>query len=116
SHVTVGESYFFRDQPLLDVFAGELLPQLIRERRAQGQLRLRVWSAGCSSGEEPYSLGMLLKMALPDIERWDIGILATDINPRLLAKAAAGRFTEWSFRGMPAAIRRRFFTRAADGA
>lgn len=115
SHLTVGESYFFRDPHLLDLLAGELIPQLVRRRRAEGRLQLRVWSAGCCSGEEPYTLAILLNEALPDIGQWDVAITATDINPRYLEKARAGRYSEWSFRGVAADVRQRYFERSEGG-
>ena len=115
AHLTIGETYFFRDPPLLEAFSRHILPELLQERRAQGRHRLRIWSAGCCSGEEPYSLAMLIDQALPDRAGWNVEIRATDINPRFLAKAAAGRYGEWSFRGTPPGLKQRYFRRAADG-
>jgi chemotaxis protein methyltransferase CheR len=115
AHLTVGETYFFRDPPLLDAFSGHILPELLQQRRTQGRRRLRIWSAGCCTGEEPYTLAMLIDRALPDRAGWDIAILATDINPRFLEKARAGRYGEWSFRGVPAGLKERYFRGAADG-
>jgi len=115
SHLTIGETYFFRDAPLLSAFAGRILPELLRCRLAQGRRRLRVWSAGCCTGEEPYSLAILIEQALPDLAQWDVAITATDVNPRFLDKARAGRYNEWSFRGAPAGLKQRYFERLADG-
>ncbi|HSV34152.1 MAG TPA: CheR family methyltransferase [Ramlibacter sp.] len=115
SHLTVGETYFLRDKPLLNVFAGHMLPELLSRRRALGQRRLHIWSAGCCTGEEPYSLAILVEQALPDLAEWDVRIVGTDVNPRFLEKARAGRYNEWSFRGVPAAWRQRYFERTADG-
>lgn len=96
SHLTVGETYFFRDRKTFDALAQHILPELLRRRRGREQ-RLRLWSAACSTGEEPYSLAILLQQLLPDWRDWHITILATDINPRSLQKAAAGVYGEWSF-------------------
>jgi len=115
SHLTVGETYFFRDTPLLNAFAGHILPELLHRRRAQGRRQLRIWSAGCCTGEEPYSLAILIKQALPDLAEWDVAITATDINPRFLEKARAGRYSEWSFRGAPVGLKQRYFQNTADG-
>src|SRR4030081_182852 len=74
SHLTIGETYFFRDKRTLDVLAGRVLPELIQARRGHEQ-RLRLWSAACCSGEEPYSLAILLHQVLPDLAEWHITIL-----------------------------------------
>jgi chemotaxis protein methyltransferase CheR len=114
AHVTVGETYFFRGPRTLAAFERDLLLPLIEARRASGRY-LRIWSAGCATGEEPYSIAMLLARLIPDIEDWRITILATDINPRFLAKAEKGIYGKWSFRGAPEWIRGRCFRPAADG-
>ncbi len=114
SHLTIGETYFFRDEPTLEALAHNILPGLIRARRGHEQ-RLRIWSAGCCSGEEPYSLAILLHQALPDLRDWQVTITATDINPRFLHKAAAGVYGEWSFRNAPDGLKERYFRRTADG-
>jgi chemotaxis protein methyltransferase CheR len=88
---------------------------MIRARRDAGQCRLRIWSAACSSGEEPYSLAILLHEALPDLGEWQVTITATDINRSALIKAAAGIYGEWSFRGAPARLKSRYFSRTAGG-
>ena len=69
SHLTIGESYFFRDRQTLEAFADNILPELIRARRGRDQ-RLRIWSAACCTGEEPYSLAILLHQRLPDLREW----------------------------------------------
>jgi len=113
-HLTVGETYFFRDPESLEILAEQTLPALIRSRRGARQ-RLRIWSAGCSTGEEPYSLAILLSRILPDLEDWEITILATDINPRWRQKAGAGIYREWSFRNTPSWVKEKYFSRTADG-
>ncbi|MBK5275686.1 MAG: chemotaxis protein CheR [Desulfuromonadales bacterium] len=114
NHLTIGETYFFRDQKSFDILENRILPGLIAARRGRDQ-RLRIWSAGCSSGEEPYSLAMLLSRLIPDNREWQITILASDVNTRSLAKAAHGVYSEWSFRNVPQWIRQRYFTRNNDG-
>jgi len=115
SHLTVGETYFFRDRPALDALAGEILPPLIRQRRDLGQRYLRLWSAACCTGEEAYTLAILLHRLLPDPQDWRITVAATDVNPRFLDKARAGRYGDWSFRDAPDWLRRDYFRRGADG-
>jgi chemotaxis protein methyltransferase CheR len=114
SHLTVGETYFFRERRTFDALAQHILPELLRRRRGREQ-RLRLWSAACSTGEEPYSLAILLQQLLPDWRDWHVTILATDINPRFLQKAAAGVYGEWSFRESPSWFKDRYFTRTRDG-
>ncbi len=106
-HITVGETYFFRNESHFAALRQHILPDLIRRRR--DQRRLRIWSAGCSTGEEPYSLAILLVELLPDISDWQVTILATDINRQALRAARRGRFREWSFRTGNPALRQRYF-------
>ena len=111
SHLTVGETYFFREKKSLAVLENHLLPELIRDRRQQGQRRLRIWSAGCASGEEAYTLAILLSRLITDLQDWQIHILATDISTLALQKASRGLYGKWSFRDTPPEIIERYFTR-----
>lgn len=113
SRMAVGETSFFRNQPQFEALATQVLPELIDERRAANDLRLRVWSAGCSSGEEPYSIAILLAELIPDWRRWDIRILGTDLNPFALRRAGDALYTEWSFRETDPEILARYFKRVA---
>jgi len=108
SHFTVGETYFFREPKTFELIETHAIPDLIRARRGKNQT-LRIWSAGCATGEEPYSIAILLRKLIPDLNDWNITILATDINPRFLQKAARGLYTEWSFRNVPAWIKEKYF-------
>jgi chemotaxis protein methyltransferase CheR len=112
--LTVGETYFFRDPPVFRAIEYTLLPAIISRRRDASR-HLRIWSAGCSTGEEAYTLAIILSRAIPDIDRWSVTILATDINPHALKKAEAGIYGEWSFRGLPAAEKERYFKRTGAG-
>ena len=112
--LTVGETYFFRHPDVFDILKEQFLPKLIDSRRGSDQ-RLRIWSAGCASGEEPYSLAILLSELIPDLKDWDVDLVATDINPRVLQKGSAGVYTEWSFRGTPLWTRHRYFTKTKEG-
>ena len=114
SHLTVGETYFFREKRSFEVLETHVLPELLRARGEAG-LCVRIWSAGCCTGEEPYSIAMLLDRLLPDAAQRNITILATDINPRFVRKAAEGIYGEWSFRETPPWIRERYFNRRKDG-
>ena len=89
--------------------ATQILPDIIRRRRGKHQ-RLRIWSAGCSTGEEPYSLAILVRELLADIGDWNIHILATDINEDALAAAREGVYRNWSFREVEEHYRQQYFT------
>lgn len=114
SHLTIGETYFFRDKGSFDALSEHVLPNLIRVRKGKEQ-RLRIWSAGCSSGEEAYSIAMSLDRIVPDPEDWHITILATDINLQRLERAAKGVYRDWSFRGTPDWVKERYFVKTTDG-
>jgi chemotaxis protein methyltransferase CheR len=114
SHLTVGETYFFRERKAFDALAEHVLPELIRRRRGREQ-RLRLWSAACSTGEEPYSLAILVRQLLPDWQDWAVTILATDINERSLERAAAGVYGQWSFRESLPEFKERYFTATSKG-
>ncbi len=113
SHLTVGETYFFREKKSLEIVERSILPDLIKSR--ENDRRLRIWSAGCCTGEEPYTLGIILAGMIPDLKRWNITLLATDINPRFLSKASVGVYSDWSFRDTPEWIRRQYFHKAKGG-
>ncbi|MFH1138982.1 MAG: CheR family methyltransferase [Pseudomonadota bacterium] len=105
--LTIGESYFFRDKGHFSVFRESLFPDLIERRRSDR--RLNIWSAGCASGEEPYSLAILLDAHWPELRDWDVRILGTDINPKALAAAARGEYGPWAFRGFEGRLRDDYF-------
>ena len=105
--LTIGESYFFRDKGQFHLLEKHILPLLIAQRKSQRQLS--IWSAGCSSGEEPYSIAIALHKLLADIDKWQIKIFATDINKSLLAKAEQGCYGEWSFRMVDNDIKKQYF-------
>ncbi len=114
SHLSIGETYFFREKQSLGIFEEHILPMLLQSRR-QNERRLRIWSAGCSTGEEAYTLAILLDRLIPDLNDWNITILATDFNPKFLRKAALGIYGEWSFRDAPVWLREHYFTKNGDG-
>lgn len=114
SHLTVGETYFLREKRSFECLEEHILPELIHRRRETGR-HLRIWSAGCCTGEEPYSIAILLRKVMPDLKDWNITILATDINPRFLRKASQGVYKEWSFRDTPPGFKDRYFSRTKEG-
>jgi chemotaxis protein methyltransferase CheR len=110
--LTTGESYFFRDQGQHELLRYHILPRLLELRREQKTLR--IWSAGCATGEEPYSLAILLHELLPARSDWQVLILGTDINAWALDKARSGVFTHWSFRMVDPALKSRYFSLSHD--
>jgi chemotaxis protein methyltransferase CheR len=107
--LSINETHFFRNRPQMEALERRILPDLIERRRVDRTLR--IWSAACSSGEEPYSLAMIVHGLLPDLERWDVRILATDIDRKVLTKARRGVYGAWSFREVPAHVQSTYFTR-----
>ncbi|MCS6939314.1 MAG: tetratricopeptide repeat protein [Roseiflexus sp.] len=110
--VTVGETYFFRSAAQFAALRDGILPDLIARRAAIRSLRF--WSAGCATGEEPYSLAILLHEVLPDPASWQITILATDINTTFLDRARAGVYGAWSFRETDLSVRDRHFEQVGE--
>lgn len=106
--VTVGETTFFRHVEDLDWLRSVVFPSLIARREREGGKRLRIWSAGCATGEEAHTLAILALEALGDRD-WEIQVLGSDINDESLEGARAAEYGEWSFRGVPAALRERWF-------
>ena len=108
AELTIGESYFFRHREHFDALRDIVLPDLVA--RNGGGRQLRIWSAGCADGSEPYSLSILLRREMADLLLgWDVSILGTDINRQYLAGARTGRFEEWSFRSTEPELRRACF-------
>ena len=114
SFLTIGETYFFRETKALDYLEQDYLPKLIYKRRNKDK-RLRIWCAGCASGDEPYTVAIILRRIIPDIKKWNITILATDINATFLEKARKGIYTKWSFRGVPDSFKKDHFIEHEDG-
>jgi chemotaxis protein methyltransferase CheR len=114
-YLSVGETYFFRDPALFKILEQEVLPGLIDARRRAGTQHLKIWSAGCCTGEELYSLAIVLSRLLPDFDQWQLDLLGSDINPQFLAKASRGVYRDWSFRNLAPQIRHRYFSETVDG-
>ncbi len=102
----------FRDPKVWEVLEDEILWDLVRRRRAEGNKTLKLWSAGCCTGEEPYSMAMVLRRLLHDIENWDITVLGTDINPHFLKKAKSGLYGDCLSASPRQASKRSSFTRS----
>ncbi|OPY75385.1 MAG: Chemotaxis protein methyltransferase Cher2 [Syntrophorhabdus sp. PtaU1.Bin058] len=113
SHLTVGETYFFREKNTFETLEHSMLPGLIDTRRKTDK-RLRFWSAGCSTGEEAYSLAILIDRLIPDLRDWNVTIIATDINAFALRKAGEGIYSDWSFRDTPPFFKDKYFERVKE--
>lgn len=113
--LTTNETYFFREEFQLKAFTDEILPEIcaVREGRAGGR-RLRIWSAGCSTGEEPYTIAMLL-LEMRQLKDWSIEVVGTDISQRVLQHARRGVYSASSFRTTDAYYRDRYFDQLPDG-
>ncbi len=106
--LTIGETYFFRQKEHFDLLRTAILPDLLA-RRAQTR-RIRIWSAGCATGAEAYSITLLLRREWHEaVLGWDVSVLATDINTDFLAQARTGRFAEWALRDLPSSLKKGCF-------
>jgi chemotaxis protein methyltransferase CheR len=114
SHLTIAETYFWREPLVFEALRAQILPDLIRARE-KGNKRLRIWSAGCATGEEPYSIAIALHQVLPNLKDWNITLLATDINAHILRQAAVGVYRQWSFRNTPPGFMEKYFKRTDTG-
>jgi len=109
--VTTNETYFFREPAQLTAFIDEIVPELLERKSSR---KIRIWSAGCSSGEEPYTIAMLLTEG-GYFERGSFEIFASDINQQVLAKARKGRYRESAFRATSSELRQRYFAEDEEG-
>ncbi|HUX52916.1 MAG TPA: protein-glutamate O-methyltransferase CheR, partial [Williamwhitmania sp.] len=112
--LTIGETYFWREPHTFEALEKVIIPEIVHHR-LNGEKRIRIWSAGCSTGEEPYSIAIALRETIPFIKDWNISILATDINTRNLRKATAGEYGKWSFRGTPPWLKEKYFVQKPNG-
>jgi chemotaxis protein methyltransferase CheR len=109
--ITTNLTSFFRENYHFENLTDEVLPQV--ERKRSTTRRIRVWSAGCSTGEEPYSLAMTMREAFADRVDWDIKLLATDIDSKVVATAAQGLYASERLKGVTAERTRRWFSQVA---
>lgn len=108
-HLTIGETYFMREKKGFDFLEQIYLPGLINKRFGTDK-RVRIWCAGCATGEEAYSLAITLSNSIPDLKQWKISIIASDINRNFLEKAKKAVYTKWSFRNNTPDFIHRYFT------
>jgi chemotaxis protein methyltransferase CheR len=115
--ITTRETLFFRDASPFEALRHKALPEIIDAKASTPFARwLRLWSAACSSGQEPYSLGIVLRELIDDLDEWDVQILATDISPAALATASRGVYSDFEVsRGLSPHLRDRYFTKVPGG-
>jgi chemotaxis protein methyltransferase CheR len=110
NEITIGETYMFRSPAQLEALRNVILPQILEAKSARGCKRLRLWSAGCSTGEEPYTLAIfLLEESSKLLGGWTFDILATDLNDNSLEIARAGVYGEYALRSTTDEVRRKYF-------
>ncbi|NWF92212.1 MAG: tetratricopeptide repeat protein [Syntrophaceae bacterium] len=107
--ITIGETYFFRNKPQFDVLMKFVLPEIVQRKMYSRDKSIRVWSAGCSAGDEPYSIAIAIMEAVPFYEEWKISILGTDINRNALACAEEARYGEKSIAHLPKEYLEKYF-------
>ena len=107
--LTTGETFFMRDRGQMELLRETCLPDLLSRRRRQGRFHLKIWSSACSTGEEAYSLAILLHELVPDRSAWQIELYGTDVNREALQRAQAGAYGAWAFRGCDPAFQQRYF-------
>jgi chemotaxis protein methyltransferase CheR len=115
NEVTVGETYFFRCQPQLDALKSVVWPRIIAARASLPIKKLRIWSAGCSTGEEPYTLAIMLLEASDTLFKgWSFDIQATDLNERSVEHARTGIYGDYSTRNLTPVLRQKYFDQVGD--
>ena len=115
NEITIGETCFFRSQPQLDALRQVVIPKIIQAKTALPLKRVRVWSAGCSTGEEPYTLSMVLMEEIAgQLKGWTYEIIATDLNERSLAHAKNAVYGSYSTRNLTPYYRDKYFIRIGD--
>ena len=111
--LTINETSFFRDKALFRTVADQLLPRLIAARA--DRRRLRIWCAGCSTGQEPYSVAMLIDEHMRRLSGWQIEIVATDLSRTVIQAARQGRYSQFEVqRGLPVTLLLRYFQRSGE--
>lgn len=111
--MTVNETYFFREEYQLKCLVDSMLPEIVRRKKPGSTIR--IWSIPSSSGEEPYSIALYLTNFWPDIERWDVELISSDIDTDMLQKARQGKYSPRSVQYLPANLLRKYFKRLPDG-
>lgn len=111
--LTTNETFFFRDFQPFEALRKTIIPRLMEQRAATR--KLSIWSAACSTGQEPYTLAMLLRENFPQLAQWNVSILATDLSPTVLTQARAGSYNQFEVnRGLPAPLLIKYFRKDGE--
>ena len=114
--ITTNETSFFRNPPQLSIFQDKILPDILDKQRKSKDKSLRIWSAGCSTGEEPYTLAIILFEVLGwEISQWNIKIIANDLSPAVIKSAERGIYSKYTLRTTPEEIKKRYFQEEEPG-
>jgi len=113
--VTTNETSFFRSESQLRAFSDEILPGLMNDLAGSGRRNVRIWSAGCSTGEEPYTIAMLLLEKIESIRTWQFEIVANDISEQVIASARRGIYGESALRTTERRVIDKYFSREPEG-
>jgi chemotaxis protein methyltransferase CheR len=109
--ITINETFFFRNQPQLDVLASSILPEIIASKTAAGRNKIRVWSAASSSGEEAYSIAMIFQdLIKPRFPNMEVEVVGTDINSAVIETAIGGIYRDYAIRNTPPYYLKKYFT------
>ena len=113
--ITINETFYFRNEPQFAAFEGVIVPELIEKRKADGTNKIKIWSAACSTGDEPYTIAMILKeKVLPFFPQMKFEIIGTDINTQAVDSALRGVYKEYSIRNMPKNYLDKYFHKEED--
>jgi len=114
SVITTNETSFYRNPPQLTIFQDVILPGIMEKNRKAGHKRLHIWSAGCSTGEEPFTLAIILREVLKsEISAWNVRITANDLSESVLAAARRGVYSDYSLRATPKEVIKKYFIEEA---
>ncbi|MDT8273742.1 MAG: protein-glutamate O-methyltransferase CheR [Desulfomonilia bacterium] len=114
--VTTNETSFFRNPTQIQALQEQVLPETLAKKQMAGESRLRLWSAGCSTGDEPYTLAIVVTEVLKEsLPSWEVKIVASDISEKALRSARAAQYNEYTLRLVPQTIKEQYFTPNGDG-
>ena len=113
--LTVNETYFYREEYQFECLVASILPALTAGRRSGHGAPIKIWSLPCSTGEEPYSMAIRLLETWPDVDRYDIEIIGSDIDANVIAHARLGIYDDRSVKHLPERVKRRYFENIQDG-
>lgn len=111
--MTVNETYFFREDYQFKCLINSMLPEIVKTKRPGSTIR--IWSIPSSSGEEPYSIALFLTEYWPDIEKWDVELISSDIDTDILKRAKQGKYSPRSVQHVPKSLLQKHFTKLPDG-